>query len=89
MIQTTLVYLLARVCGHCCARAVVHSSPDNSMRYVAAIAAARERSDHRSAVARPVERQEVEAAVEEDDKEEFHEIPQAGDFMPSPTSLVV
>jgi hypothetical protein len=56
------------------------------MRHVAAIAAPRERSDHRSAVARPVEREEAEAAVEDDDEEEFFQIPEAGDFMPSRTS---
>jgi hypothetical protein len=55
------------------------------MRHVGAIAAPRERSDHRSAVARPVEREEAEAAVEDDD-EEFFQIPEAGDFMPSRTS---
>jgi len=55
------------------------------MRHVGAIAAPRERSDHRSAVARPVERGEAEAAVEDDD-EEFFQIPEAGDFMPSRTS---
>jgi len=85
MIRTTLLQLLARFCSIRCAQAVVHSSPDNSMRHVGAIAAPRERSDHRSAVARPVEREEAEAAVEDDD-EEFFQIPEAGDFMPSRTS---
>jgi hypothetical protein len=56
------------------------------MRHVGAIAAPRERSDHRSAVARPVEREEAEAAVEDDEEEEFFQIPEAGDFMPSRTS---
>ena len=54
------------------------------MRDVAATAAPRERSDHRSAVARPVEREEAEAAVEEEEEEffqeeeeEFFQIPEA------------
>ena len=55
---------LARFCSFRSAQAVARSSPDNSMRDVAAIAAPRERSNHRSAVARPVEREEAEAAVE-------------------------
>jgi hypothetical protein len=47
------------------------------MRDVAAIAAPRERSNHRNAVARPVEREEAEAAVEGEEEEEFFQIPEA------------
>jgi hypothetical protein len=63
------------------------------MRDVAATAAPRERSDHRSAVARPVEREEAEAAVEEEEEffqeeeEEFFQIPEAdniGQLAPRP-----
>lgn len=68
---------LARFCSFRSAQAVARSSPDNSMRDVAAIAAPRERSNHRNAVARPVEREEAEAAVEGEEEEEFFQIPEA------------